>query len=267
MNEALTIIAFRLAAGARRLTRATSRRARQRASLNRNFTSTPAQIALATARDSQSVDRPNGVCRRHHARRDRKAAWKLDREDRVARRATIALRPRPMATPSSRSRSNRERRRADQREAGGRRSADQLQARCDARVHAGGLQRRQLPRLGPRQRRLSALALRIRSRWRLLSAHARTARAAHRSFDSERVLAHRKSHGPGAAHGRQPTKKGDPLYATLVRWLESGAPPIPARCRRSMRSKSIRRPRCSTARVKRSSSPSARNTRTAPTAT
>ena len=55
----------------------------------------------------------------------------------------------------------------------GRRPADQLPPGRHAGLHAGRLQHRQLPRFGPRQGRLPPVAVRLRSRGRLLSPHPR----------------------------------------------------------------------------------------------
>ena len=188
MNEvALAIIALQLAIGNAR------RCAGERAPHDHALTALhvyPSQIALATSRDAQSVivqaEYADGITR--------DVTDKVDVEAR-SRRPRHA-RGQPICSQGGwRREAHRhvridKRRCADQREAGGRRSADQLQARRDAGVHEGRLQLGKLPRLGPRQRRLSPVALRFRSGRRLLSPHARAARAAARSFDSQRVPAH-----------------------------------------------------------------------------
>ncbi len=66
--------------------------------------------------------------------------------------------------------------------------------------------------------------------------------------------------------GGSPTKKGDPLYNTLLRWLEAARRPTPAGSPLSMRSKSIRLARYSKPATP-SSSPFAPSIPTAPTAT
>ena len=88
-----------------------------------------------------------------------------------------------------------------------RRSADQLQAGRDAGVHAGRLQHGQLPRRGPRQRRLLHLAVRLRSGRRLLPADARNRLPPHQSGPAARKPAAGKERSARAAHRRQAVRQ------------------------------------------------------------
>ena len=83
-------------------------------------------------------------------------------------------------------------------------AAGQLPARRDARVHEARLQQRQLPRGGPRQGRLHAVAVRLRSRPATTSAS--RGRSIGRRVDlavPEKSLMLEKITGRGAAHRRQ----------------------------------------------------------------
>ena len=82
-------------------------------------------------------------------------------------------------------------------------TAHQLQARRDAGVHEGRLQRGRLPRHVARQGRLPPLAVRLRPGWRLFPAHPRTDWPARqpRAARGEPDCAERP--GRGAAHRRR----------------------------------------------------------------
>ena len=82
-------------------------------------------------------------------------------------------------------------------------SADQLQARRDARLHEVRLQHGKLPRVGPRQGRLPPVALWLRSGRRLSAAHPRNQRPADQPRHSRREPAHPEGVGQSPAHRRQ----------------------------------------------------------------
>ena len=110
-----------------------------------------------------------------------------------------------------------------------RRAADQLQARRDAGLHAGRLQHRQLPRRGPRQGRLHAVAVRLRSGRRSLPADARDRLPPHQPGPAARKPAAGQDRRHRAAHRRQAVEPATANTThTLLRWLEAGVPQDPA---------------------------------------
>ena len=103
---------------------------------------------------------------------------------------------------------------------------DQLQARRDAGLHAGRLQHRELPRRGPRQGRLPAVALRLRSRRRPLPPDPRDGRPPDQPgrARSDSLLLEKSIGTVPHTGGKRFEADSDATTRRSIRWIEAGAP-------------------------------------------
>ncbi len=109
------------------------------------------------------------------------------------------------------------------------RPADLVQARRDAGLHAGRLQRRRLPRRGPRQGRLPAVAVRLRPGRRPLPPHPRNQRPAHQPRAAGRELADSRRR---PARCRTPAASGSTRATSTTRRSSAGSKPTRRSTRR-----------------------------------
>jgi hypothetical protein len=222
MNEALTIIAFRLVLAAQTLVpQATSAEAGP-AQLKLHVY--PSNIALTTARDSQSVivqiEYPDGITRDV----TNKATWKLDREDRVTRTANRFI---PKSDGDARLLVAFESHHLDMPISVKQAALDPpisfkldvmpvfMRAGCNVGSCHGSAR-------GKDGFRLSLFGFDPDGDYYRLT-HEQPKRRLDLSIPTE-CLFIEKATGAVPHSGGSPTKKGDPLYNTLVRWLEAGAP-------------------------------------------
>jgi hypothetical protein len=222
MNEALTILAFRLVLAGHALTpQATTAQAVPAQPKLRAY---PSEIALTTARDSQTVvvqmEYPDGITRDVTD----KTIWKVDHEDRVNRNAnrftpkadgdaklTVTFDSRSVKVPISVKRA----------------AVDPpisfkldvmpvfMRAGCNVGSCHGSAR-------GKDGFRLSLFGFDPDGDYYRLT-HEQPKRRIDLSIPTE-CLFIEKATGQVPHTGGCPTKKGDPLYNTLVRWLEAGAP-------------------------------------------
>jgi hypothetical protein len=222
MNEALTIIAFRLALAAHTLAPQASNAHIESAQPKLHVY--PSEIALTTARDSQSVivqiEYPDGITRDVTD----KATWKLDHEDRVARagnhftpkadgdaKLTVSFDSNDVVVPVSVKQA----------------AVDPpisfkldvmpvfMRAGCNVGSCHGSAR-------GKDGFRLSLFGFDPDGDYYRLT-HEQPKRRLDLSIPTECLLIE-KATGQVPHTGGSPTKKGDALYNTLVRWLEAGAP-------------------------------------------
>lgn len=221
MNEGLTIIAFQLALAAQSLAPQATSPTQPKLSVY------PKEISLTTARDSQSVivqvEYPDGITRDV----TEKATWKLDRDDRVTRtsnrftpkadgdaKLTVAFESHSVDVPISVKQA----------------TADPpisfkldvmpvfMRAGCNVGSCHGSAR-------GKDGFRLSLFGFDPDGDYYRLT-HEQPKRRLDLSIPTE-CLFIEKATGAVPHSGGSPTKKGDPLYNTLVRWLEAGAPADP----------------------------------------
>src|SRR3954462_5193244 len=220
MNEALLLIAFRLALAAQSAAPAHAPSAHGLTAIHVY----PAQISLTTARDSQSVivqaEYADGITRDVTD----KATWKLDRDDRVIRRAnrftpkadgnvklTVAFESQTIDVPITVKQA----------------AVDPpisfkldvmpvfMRAGCNVGSCHGSAR-------GKDGFRLSLFGFDPDGDYYRLT-HEQPKRRLDLSIPAECLLIE-KATGQVPHRGGSPTKKGDPLYSTLLRWLEAGAP-------------------------------------------
>ena len=159
------------------------------------------------------------------ARRDRPGAIQACERGAGAARRRRAL-PGGRRRDDARGRSTRARRRRF-RSWSSRPTADRpisFQARRDAGLHAGRLQHRQLPRRGPRQRRLPAVAVRLRPRRRPLPADPRDERPPRQPGAAAGEPADREVDRRRAAHRRQAVRRRQRILPDAHALARSGRP-------------------------------------------
>jgi hypothetical protein len=224
MNEALTIIAFRIALAMQSLVpQPTSAKAPAQPKLHVY----PSQVSLTTGRDSQSLvvqlESPDGITRDVTD----KATWKFDRDDRVIRNSnrltpktdgdaklTVTFESQSVDVPISVKQA----------------VVDPpisfkldvmpvfMRAGCNVGSCHGSAR-------GKDGFRLSLFGFDPDGDYYRLT-HEQPKRRLDLSIPAECLLIE-KATGQVPHSGGSPTKKGDPLYNTLLRWLEAGAPADP----------------------------------------
>lgn len=224
MNEALTIIAFRIALAAQSLVpQATSAIAPAQPKLHVY----PSQVSLTTARDSQSLVvqlvSPDGITRDVTD----KASWKFDRDDRVSRTSNHLT---PKADGDAKLTVTFESQSVDVPISVKRALVDPpisfkldvmpvfMRAGCNVGSCHGSAR-------GKDGFRLSLFGFDPDGDYYRLT-HEQPKRRLDLSIPAECLLI-QKATGQVPHSGGSPTKKGDPLYNTLLRWLEAGAPADP----------------------------------------
>jgi hypothetical protein len=222
MNEAFTIIAFRLVLAAQALV--PQAMPAQAKSAQPKLHVYPPEIVLTTARDSQSVivqiESPDGITRDVTD----KATWKLDRDDRVMRTANRFI---PKADGDAKLTVAFESHHVDVPVSVKQAAVDPpisfkldvmpvfMRAGCNVGSCHGSAR-------GKDGFRLSLFGFDPDGDYYRLT-HEQAKRRIDLSIPTECLLIE-KATGQVPHSGGSPTKKGDPLYNTLVRWLEAGAP-------------------------------------------
>ena len=220
MNEALTIIAFRLALAAHTLAHTSAPSAHAIKAL-RVY---PSQISLTSARDSQSVivqaEYANGITRDLTD----KAIWKLDSDNHVMRNGNRFL---PKSDGDSKLTVTYESANVDVPISVKQAAVDPpisfkldvmpvfMRAGCNAGSCHGSAR-------GKDGFRLSLFGFDPDGDYYRIT-HEQPERRIDLSIPTECLLI-KKATGQVPHSGGSPTKKGDPLYNTLVRWLKAGAP-------------------------------------------